>query len=381
LLSLGMTNLLLLGASIRAAAHSAKRANFRPWGADLFLDADLPLAGSSFRRIEEFRDFLAISDSGPPGPWMYTGALENRPGLVEKITRHRLLWGTSPEVLRQVRNPFAMFKVLTAANIPCPRLTPANCADSVRWLQKPKASAGGKGIAPWNGQRIPHGHYLQENIEGESCAAVFVAAQGRTELLGVTRQLVGQSWLHAGPFQYCGSIGPASLDPEVRKSFLRLGNALAAGFPLQGLFGVDCVLREGIPWPVEVNPRYTASVEVLELATGASALLEHARVFDSSLGSNPRREHSNSSPRILGKAILFARAPLNFPEEGPWRQDLSPKEDFWAMPTYSDIPDPGQAIPARQPIMTVWARDQTPAGCLNQLQRLAGDLDRLLYPP
>jgi predicted ATP-grasp superfamily ATP-dependent carboligase len=375
-----MTNPLLLGASIRAAAHSARRANFHPWGADLFLDADLPLAGSSFRRIEEFRDFLAISESGPPGPWMYTGALENRPGLVDKITRHRPLWGNSPKVLRQVRNPDLVCNVLTAANIPCPRLGPPDCADSVRWLQKPKASAGGKGISPWNGQTIPSRHYLQETIEGESCAAIFVAGQGKAKLLGVTRQLVGQSWLHARPFQYCGSIGPITLEAEVRKSFLRLGNALAAGFQLQGLFGVDCIIREGIPWPVEVNPRYTASVEVLELATGTSALLEHARVFDSSLGSNPRREHCNSSPRILGKAIVFARAPSIFPEEGPWRKDLFPKEDFWAIPTYSDIPDPGQAIPARQPIMTVWARDQTPAGCLNQLQRMADDLDRLLCP-
>jgi len=27
-----------------------------------------------------------------------------------------------------------------------------------------------------------------------------------------------------------------------------------------------CILRDGVPWPVEINPRYTASVEVLEYA-------------------------------------------------------------------------------------------------------------------
>ena len=51
----------------------------------------------------------------------------------------------------------------------------------------------------------------------------------------------------------------------------------AAG--LRGLFGVDFVLRDGIPWPVEVNPRYTASVEVLEFAAGIRALTLHRSIF------------------------------------------------------------------------------------------------------
>src|SRR5262245_19323824 len=204
--------LLLFGASIRAAAVSARRANLHPGGADLFLDADLQLAGTSFQRISDYSDFLAISEQGPPGPWMYTGALENRPGLVKKIARSRHLWGNSAEVLRQVRSPMAVFNVLNEAGIPCPKVGPASRAGPIRWLRKPKAGAGGKGIAWWTGQKLSGRHYLQEYIEGESCAAVFVASQGRASLLDVTRQLVGQAWLHAGPFQYCGSIGPLTLD-------------------------------------------------------------------------------------------------------------------------------------------------------------------------
>ena len=46
----------------------------------------------------------------------------------------------------------------------------------------------------------------------------------------------------------------------------QLGLDLARGCGLRGLFGVDFVLSEGVPWPVEINPRYTASVEVLEYA-------------------------------------------------------------------------------------------------------------------
>src|SRR5262249_36054714 len=209
----------------------------------------------------DYSEFPAISERGPHGPWMHTGALENRPGLVKKIASRRHLWGNSAEVLRQVRSPLTVFKVLNEAGIPCPKVGPANRAGRIRWLRKPKAGGGGKGITWGAGQDLSRRHYLQEYIEGESCAALFVASQSRASLLGVTRQLVGQAWLHAGPFQYCGSIGPLTLDPSMEHAWLRLGNALAAGFQLQGLFGVDCIVRDQIPWPVEVNPRYTASVE------------------------------------------------------------------------------------------------------------------------
>ena len=374
--------LLLFGASIRAATLSARRANLHPWGADLFLDADLQVAATSFQRISDYSEFLAISERGPPGPWMYTGALENRPGLVKEIARNRPLWGNTAEVLRQARSPLTVFNILNEADIPCPRVNPTSPAGSIRWLRKPKAGAGGKGIAWWAGQCLSRRHYLQEYIEGESCAAVFVANQGRASLLGVTRQVVGQTWLHAGPFQYCGSIGPLTLDPSMEQAWLRLGNALAAGFQLHGLFGVDCIVRDQVPWPVEVNPRYTASVEVLEHAGGMSALLQHERVFE---GADPAlTTHHSPLPThhsgIIGKAILFARASLIFPNDGPWRQSLSPQNDPWIMSAFADIPQAGQPIAPGQPVLSLFARADTIAGCVNQLQTIAADLDRLLFP-
>jgi predicted ATP-grasp superfamily ATP-dependent carboligase len=242
------------------------------------------------------------------------------------------------------------------------------------------AGAGGKGISPWKGSRIRCGHYLQEIIEGDSCAAVYVANKGRAELVGVTLQLVGQSWLHAGPFQYCGSIGPLQLEAELQKAFLRLGNALAAGLSLQGLFGVDCIVRDNIPWPVEVNPRYTASMEVVELATYTSVLMKHALVFDPSFPAcDSRPENASGTPIIIGKAILFARAPLIFPQEGFWSKALTARKEFWEMPAFADIPMPRQPIPAHQPILTLFAGADSIAGCRIQLQQLAADLDRLLF--
>jgi predicted ATP-grasp superfamily ATP-dependent carboligase len=196
---------------------------------------------------------------------------------------------------------------------------------------------------------------------------VYVGGGGRSWLLGVTRQLVGETWLHAAPFHYCGSVGPLPLGPALRQAFDDLGAALVAGFGLQGLFGVDCVLREGAPWPVEVNPRYTASVEVLEYATGVPALALHRRAFEPDAAVPPARE--GIAP-VVGKAVLFARAPLSFPA-WPWIRGEG-------MPGLADIPRAGERIEAGKPVVTVFAAEFTVARCEDVLRQVTGLLDRWL---
>jgi predicted ATP-grasp superfamily ATP-dependent carboligase len=220
--------------------------------------------------------------------------------------------------------------------------------------------------------------YFQEYIQGESCAAVFVGNKSSATLLGVTRQLVGERWLHAKPFAYCGSIGPLNLEPATDLALDRLGSALARGCDLRGLFGVDYVLHDVTPWPVEVNPRYTASTEVLEYATGVAALSCHRRVFEPSTPEAAAPRHT-APHSVVGKAILFARASLVFPVDGPWAAALGKKDSPFALPSFGDIPAAGQRIEIGRPILTVFARASSPASCLKILKRTAGELDQALY--
>src|SRR5262245_20524760 len=103
-------NLLLFGASVRAAAFSALRAGLRPWCADLFGDQDLR-ARCHVVQVpapaypDAFRDMI---EQSVPGPWAYTGALENFPNLLGKMARGRALWGNAGQALRCVRNPFLL---------------------------------------------------------------------------------------------------------------------------------------------------------------------------------------------------------------------------------------------------------------------------------
>lgn len=304
--------------------------------------------------------FFEISKQAPAGPWMYTGAMENCPHLVDAIAAHRPLWGNGGSVLQAVRSPVRLATCLHEAGLSGPRVADSNAAHALgvdHWLIKPLASAGGARIAFWDGVApLSERYYLQEYLEGEPCAAIYVADGGCVAFLGATLQLVGQSVFNAKPFSYCGSIGPLPLSPSLRAAFIQLGNVLAFTFHLRGVFGVDCILRDDVPWPVEVNPRYTASVEVLELA-GCFASLSGCS--------------EGVGVRIVGKAILFATDDFVFPEHGPWLETLEQPFEPWKVPDYADIPHPGSRIEQGHPILTVFAMDETIAGCRQRLNAMA----------
>jgi predicted ATP-grasp superfamily ATP-dependent carboligase len=207
----------------------------------------------------------------------------------------------------------------------------------------------------------------------------------RARLLGVTQQLVGEAQLHAKSFRYCGSIGPLALEPDQHALFERLGNALAAGCGLCGLFGVDCILADGVPYPVEINPRYPASVEVLEYATGTAALALHWQTFQSQGSELVHPSPSLKNPQgqsagpIVGKAILFAWQSLIFPREGPWTETLRAPGDIWQAPAFADIPHAGEHIEVGRPILTFFARANSVVECRERLWQVAADLERSLY--
>jgi uncharacterized protein len=379
-------HLLIFGASARAAAFSALRAGLRPWCADLFADADLQIRCPAMRLPGRYpHAFLDLAATELPGPWMYTGGLENWPALVGRMARRRPLWGNGEGELVHARHPGIVKAVLDRAGLPAPAVgfERGLLAPRGRWLVKPLRSAGGRGTHFLNerppapeGRGVPV--YYQEYIDGEPCSLLYAGDGRRAWCLGLTRQLVGAAWLHARPFQYCGSVGP--LDPAAvrRPAPEQLGNVVVAGCGLRGLFGIDGVLRDGTFWPVEINPRYTASVEVLEHATGLPALAWHRRAFVEEKGALPPAP-TRSFGGHVGKAILFARADLTFPADGPWLDVLRLPPPVTELPAFADVPQAGEVIAAGHPVLTLFARAESVATCDAELRRAAADLDRRLF--
>src|SRR5215213_3758283 len=93
-----------------------------------------------------------------------------------------------------------------------------------------------------------------------------------------------------------------------------LASAVAQEFGLRGLNGVDFVARQGVPIPIEVNPRYTASMELVERATGISLFALHADSCAGRLAAAPAMP-----TRVYGKAIVYARRDTVVADPRMWR--------------------------------------------------------------
>ena len=134
-------------------------------------------------------------------------------------------------------------------------------------------------MAPWHGGPLPRGTYLQQRVDGTPGSIVFAADGRRAVPLGVSRALAGDPRFGgggAGGFRYCGSILVAPEMPLFGHA-CRLAAAVTQAFGLVGVNGIDFVARRSVPYAVEVNPRYCASMELVERARGISIFEVHAR--------------------------------------------------------------------------------------------------------
>ena len=346
---------LIVGATGRAAAHSAHRAGLFPRVADRFADADLVSLCPVVRIDDRPTGYLDWLQTSPQAGWIYTGPLENHPDWVDRLERCRPLWGNRGQVLRRVRDPSLLQSTLSEAGLPTLRVERELRAlpKDGSWLCKPVRSAGGGLVTVVDDQfTIPaHEVYYQQRIRGQDVSACYLAAKGEAVLLGVTRQLIGAAWAGARGFQYVGSLGPCPWRSEVSDAATRLGQTIAAAFGLTGLFGVDAVLCDGELYCLEVNPRYTASVEVIERACGFPTLGWHIDACRS--GARPQPSPNGQVGAVAGKAVLYARQETHFtPAVQAW--SLSCRDaDGW--PGVADVPIAGSRILPGQPIATLLA--------------------------
>jgi predicted ATP-grasp superfamily ATP-dependent carboligase len=381
---------LLIGASTRALAFSVLRCGQKPWCLDLFADADLLAFVPDAKRcpFSEYPNSLEdLLCDAPDGPVVYTGGLENYPRLVSRLAERRTLWGNDERSLRLVRDPFHVANLLSAGGLRRPGVfdNPRDACGRFQLLRKPRKSAGGAHISiAQAGDPESKAFYFQQFIPGPSFAAVFCAYRDRTVLLGVTEQLTGEEWLNAKPFHYCGSIGPISCSAMMHEALFRIGETLRLGCGLRGLFGVDFILNDNCPWPVEVNPRYTASIEVLEYAShqctpSASGkwpilkTMEHHRAaFDDGMGGSDRDAVAASARTIGGKAVLFAPEALIVPPQTRIRIATDP----FIQPDAADIPRTAERIEEGWPILTVFAEGASADDCRAELKRRCAELMR-----
>ena len=374
-------SVVIAGFSTRALVESAVAAGYRAASVDAFADLDnaatpalaLREAGPDIARYTPLG--IARAARALPGRLAaYVASFENHPDAVRILARGRQLLGNPPRVLAHARAPDLVSQLLHRHGFAAPHihLGPQSDPPPRAWLSKPFASGGGHGIAAWRrGTSLRATHYLQQRIAGIPGSLVF-AADGRGAVpFAFSRQLIGEPEFGASGFRYCGSI----LAPARTATFANAGalfdtactiaDMLARDLGLVGVNGIDFIAQRGTPFVTEVNPRYTASMELAERAFEFSVFAAHAA---SSMGANTRFDlaavRSDTAVDVIGKAIVFAKRSVVVGDTRAWLEDQSVR----------DVPQPGERIARGSPICTIFARGATEAACHAALVRRARKL-------
>lgn len=347
--------IIVAAASARSIAASSLRAGRPVSTIDLFSDADTAaICGQSNRhlltnqtqnfsvrcenmeqiaqRVEEVLGDRDFQDQFGPPTILVGGGLEN---YFRNHTRSREL---IPQTRDHVSCETACWRHVSEFcrrnSIRYPSTTREVTAHQAkqRWLVKTDFSSGGLGVqfAQTNTSLKPD-QYFQKYIEGQSISACYVAAPvvegdefSFVELLGVCEP-VSTSAINAHgrasgepfPFRYAGSIGPihpSRLAEATLAEFKRVGSLVANHSGVAGIFGVDFVLEQDNLWLLEINPRITASAELIEnAAREAMADFSIVQLHLDALSGNVDRasaligacQNANARDRIFAKKIVY----------------------------------------------------------------------------
>ena len=362
--------ILIVGGSTRAAAGSVLRAGFQPVCADLFADHDLRQMAEVIS-VENYPESLpndvksVLSDE-----WFYCGALENEIAVLQRLeqqsSQHGVLRGCPSNAAIKLRDPFRLQSILQEAGLAVPPISRNNDTLPVdgSWLQKPFAGAGGRGIRRWNqaSDQSPASErcYFQKWLAGQPVSTLIEINPSEPQgyrYIGMAEELPRES-LSDGPseFSYRGSLIEHDSSTEaahlVKQAVFQLMPVLFKHVPeMNGLIGMDWIMSDDRAWLLEINPRYTATIELFEWTRGCSLL-------------NPADHNPLPSVPVVAKRILYAQQELIAP-------DLTISadcQDPWQIPARADIPVPGSQILQGWPICTVYAAGTSRSAVLQQLE-------------
>ncbi len=377
--------ILVVGLSTRACVESAVRSGYDVVSLDAFGDLDLEGLCPAYSLRRDFgipfsaAGLLVGSHRIPHDALVYCSSLENHPSVVRRFARHTRILGNPADVLSRVRHFPTLFAALSDAGFRTPETIYDRQRPVVdlrkRWLRKPVRSGGGYRNAFWEpGTPVPRGFLVQEYLPGIPASASFVADGERCVILGLTEQLIGRPELDAPGFAYCGNILPLSeaRDPEKGPAILQqvqeIAQLLTRSFGLVGVNGFDWILADGEVVVLEVNPRYSASMELIEQAYGLPIFDLHVRaVLEGQLPSFDLAAHVGKGP-FCGKAILYARERFYAPDTRDWLQR-----------GIRDVPHPGEEMPRGGPVCTLFASAPTRDECFAELVVFAETLKGEIY--
>ena len=346
-------NLILIGTSCRAAAQCAAAFNLPIQIWDMYADRDTEDYGKTHQITGWNDSALDAVLSLPKSFLLPCGGLENQPQLWSALAAKHILLGPISEQLALLRDPrwLQQFCERQKLGVRLPtsefdlQQSVAPKRDSqTQWLIKSYSSCGGLKVRNYAGSAFKIGTYLQERIGGDEFGVIVNCRGEKTHLIAATRPIEsGHS------FKYQGSVGPVKLPPVYAEPITDWFTQLALQIDYTGVLQADVIATENCVYLLEINPRWTAAMELVELSEPGSIL----RCFSSQEGETLPID-SKPTPaagQVYSKQIIFADREIivNQAMSDELYARGKRQDSFWL----ADLPKVGTKIELGQPVYTV----------------------------
>jgi uncharacterized protein len=338
-------------------------------------------------RSSDWISYLAsrIEDS----PILFTGGMELQTSAIDQLASEANRPDLSYHSIHKLRDRANWAKWARRSNLiwpttypfplSCPFPMSSGKVDLVTsWLVKSTHSVGGSHVCDWNEQdqgcpldSNAANVYLQEKVQGKSVGVSFLSSEHGSIVVGVAKGAYDKEQSFMPRYAYRGSFGPIPIDSERVSKLLDFACNVWIDTGVRGLWQADFILTKDSLALIEINPRWSASMELLDWAFHVELVALHANCVRNAMSALDWRivrqqlqilvAECPSQP--IGKMIVYAEQALWVSQsksdawsERQWRgQSL---EDF-AQHGYflADIPVPGTWIEPQQPVLTAYILD------------------------
>ena len=322
-----MTNIhesiLVIGFNTRPLVYSLYQAGFKVYTVDFFGDIDLfPYVEDSiiitkrlhmdYQNIKDtYRKFLVdftleLLEKYPDIDYFLIGSglddsLNERRIIIDEINKKKyslLSLNNSLKSIQKSRDIRQIYNIVKNKGYSIPKsiifneFNMAHPPLNYPFIMKKKASSGGINIYKINNKeqleyrfrlinkkKENHNWLIQEYIEGLAISCTVISNGNDSEVISINRQIIGLNFLNSPEeFIYCGNIVPANISENDKDTAKKISRFLSNHLGLKGINGFDFVIKNHIPYLMEINPRIPGSIRASEESLNINLLKLH---FDS----------------------------------------------------------------------------------------------------
>lgn len=352
--------MLVAGFATRHVAQSARRAGYTVYAVDHFCDQDLTWCTEDCTAFDEVAELPEkITEFAARHP---VDALVVTSGA-EAVGTAIPLCGTPPQKVERFLDKLEIQRFFEGLDVPVP---PLSGSDHYPVMVKPRRGAGGwrnavvrteEELRRWEETWPDVPYVAQALVDGVPSSVSCVADGRRARAIAVNRQILRGNGESAHGF--AGSVTPFS--HPLAGEMIACAERIAAASGCVGSVGIDFMAGEK-PWAIEINPRFQATLDTVELATGESVFAMH---MDACRGVLPAARPA--ARRVAVRRILFAERNMRLDA------DLSV-----LAPRIADIPWPGTEFEEGHALVSAYGCAETEAAAYADLERTIGAVRRLI---